>query len=90
MKTKIEPVFYPPGWFTEPVYAWWPDFKPQSGPPLNYSIEQRKLAGKKGKETTALQDFQICSQSTREVKATKRSAATKKRSVEWLLKHKFV
>lgn len=20
---------YPAGWFSEPVYAWWPDFEPQ-------------------------------------------------------------
>jgi len=24
---KHEPKTYPPGWFLEPVMAWWPDFK---------------------------------------------------------------
>jgi len=24
---KREPKVYPPGWFSEPVFAWWPNFR---------------------------------------------------------------
>lgn len=30
-RKRLIPIKYPPGHFTKPVFAWWPDFIPQGG-----------------------------------------------------------
>lgn len=46
---KREQITYKPGHFAAPVFAWWPDFKPQLSPEPEWMLK-RRTAGQKGAE----------------------------------------
>ena len=46
---KYPVILYPAGHFAEPVYAWWPNYKPLLAPEPTWLLN-RRAAGKKGAE----------------------------------------
>lgn len=51
---KREPTTYPPGWFMEPVFAWWPDFRSGITSPMSEAKAKSLVAaGAAGAEVRA-------------------------------------